>query len=128
MRTKIAIAVCVTGLLVTGCGGFNSGGVGSPVPTEKLLPQSLPKPAVGAEIEPEGSPAADAAFSENVEYELRGKVLDMTRSAGKTTAECPEDLGSKSGTTAICTTTFDGLELLWHVSIGERPWWCPWRQ
>ncbi|WP_406297217.1 hypothetical protein OH782_41715 (plasmid) [Streptomyces sp. NBC_01544] len=88
-----------------------------------MLPQKLTKPETEPEMEPQPSPAADAPFDENLAYELRGKTLKMAQAAGKTTAECPKGLESKSGTRATCTTTYDGLKVVWKVTIGKKAGW-----
>jgi hypothetical protein len=64
-----------------------------------------------------------ATFSQNLEWELRRKTRAMAAAAGKVTAECPKDLGSKSGTEVSCTSTYSGLELMWDVHIGDASEW-----
>ncbi|MET9647353.1 hypothetical protein [Streptomyces syringium] len=116
----VVSAVC---LLATGCsdgGSGKDGGGSTPKAAGTVLPQRLDKPAPMPEGELQPSPAADAAFSENLAYELRRKTQSMAGATGKITAECPKDLGSKSGTTATCTTTFEGVKVEWNVSIGGK--------
>lgn len=68
-------------------------------------------------------PADDAPFDENLAYELRLKTLKMAQATGRTTAECPKGLESKSGTRASCTTTYEGLKVVWDVTIGKKAGW-----
>jgi hypothetical protein len=68
----------------------------------------------------EPSPSDDATLSENLAYELRRKTLDMAKAAGEVTARCPKKVASKNGTRVTCTTTYEGLEVVWDVNIGEK--------
>ncbi|MET8436762.1 hypothetical protein ABZV61_29090 [Streptomyces sp900116325] len=121
MRMKILVAVGVAGLLATGCaeGSSSSDEKAKQPPAPTVLPQKLTKP----NAEPRPSPADDAPFDENLAYELRLKTLKMAQATGKTTAECPKGLESKSGTRATCTTTYDGLKVVWNVTIGKKSGW-----
>jgi hypothetical protein len=86
-----------------------------------LLPQKLAKPAttvVDDEIKP--SPAEGAPFAERLEYELRRRTGKMAHAEGETTAACPSNLASTKSTKATCTTTFDGVEVKWAVTIGDN--------
>lgn len=125
MRMKIVIAVSVVGLLATGCADGSSGSSkdAKSAPSPTVLPQKLTKPETEPETEPQPSPAADAPFDENLAYELRGKTLKMAQAAGKTTAECPKGLDAKSGTRATCTTTYEGLKVVWKVTVGKKAGW-----
>lgn len=128
MRNKIVTAVIVgaVGLLATGCGGGGSGSGGAgakSAPAFPVLPQEVPKPPAMPVGELKPSPAPDAPFSENLVYELRRKTLDMAGAPGKTAGACPKGLGSKAGTRATCTITYEGLEVVWDVSIGEKSGW-----
>ncbi|MFE7708802.1 hypothetical protein ACFU6I_24050 [Streptomyces sp. NPDC057486] len=125
MRIKIVVAVSAMGLLATGCaeGSSSSEKDAKQTPAAAVLPQKLTKPNTEPELEPQPSPADDASFDENLTYELRRKTLKMAQATGKTTAECPKDLGSKSGTRATCTTTYEGLKVAWDVTIGKKSGW-----
>lgn len=124
MRIKNVSVVVVSAvcLVATGCsdGGSGKDDGAKPKSTHTVLPQRLDKPAPMPEGELKPSPAADAAFSENLAYELRRKTQSMANATGKITAECPKDLGSKSGTQATCTTTFEDVKVEWNVSIGGK--------
>ncbi|MEV5379307.1 hypothetical protein B7P34_08560 [Streptosporangium nondiastaticum] len=128
MKSKI-VSVLIAGavcLAAAGCGGGKSGADragAEPKPAGTVLPQRLDEPPALPDEKTEPSPAADASFSENLEYELRRKTRDMARAEGSITAECPEDLASKSGTTTTCKTTFEGLQVEWDVRIGDKPAW-----
>ncbi|MET9414634.1 hypothetical protein ABZY03_10680 [Streptomyces klenkii] len=120
MSVLITGAVC---LVAAGCGGGKSGADGAggePKPAATVLPQKLDKPPAMPDDKAEPSPAADASFSENLEYELRRKTRTMAGATGSITAECPEGLGSENGTQATCKTTFEGLQVEWDVRIGEK--------
>ncbi|MFI7617850.1 hypothetical protein ACIBP6_42185 [Nonomuraea terrae] len=123
MRMKI-ISVLISGvvsLLTTGCAGGGDGSdsaTAEPAPAATVLPQKLAEPPAMPEEEP--SPADDATFSENLAYELRRKTLDMAKAAGKVTATCPKNVAAKSGTRMSCTTTYEGLEVVWDVTIGRK--------
>ncbi|MET8404870.1 hypothetical protein [Streptomyces sp900116325] len=125
MRMKILVAVGVAGLLATGCaeGSSSSDEKAKQPPAPTVLPQKLTKPNAEPDMEPRPSPADDAPFDENLAYELRLKTLKMAQATGKTTAECPKGLESKSGTRATCTTTYDGLKVVWNVTIGKKSGW-----
>lgn len=130
MRMKIVSVVLAAsmGLLVAGCGGGgsgsgSSGGGGEEKAIGKILPQKLAEPAAMPDEELQPSPADDAPFAENLAYELRRKTLDMARAPGKVTADCPKDVGSRSGTRVTCTTTYEGLKVVWNVSIGKKSGW-----
>ncbi|MFI6934361.1 hypothetical protein [Streptomyces sp. NPDC050287] len=89
-----------------------------------MLPQKLTKPAttvVDDEIKP--SPAEDAPFAEQLEYELRSRTVKMAYAEGRTTATCPSNLASTKATKATCTTTFDGVKVQWAVTIGDNAAW-----
>ncbi|MGW7091138.1 hypothetical protein [Streptomyces sp. NPDC054874] len=123
MRVKImTVSVGVVCLLATGCGGEGGQDDAKPRLAGDLLPQKVTEPAGGRDLEPSASPAADASFAENVAYELEGKTLGMAGSPGETVGTCPDDLGSKPGTTATCTVAYEGLEVEWNVTIGEKGW------
>ncbi|MFI1968327.1 hypothetical protein BLA24_13350 [Streptomyces cinnamoneus] len=125
MKSKI-VSVLIAGsmcLVATGCGGGKSSGGGGgakPKPAGTVLPQRLDKPPTMPDGELKPSPAAGASFSENLAYELRRKTQDMAGAPGEITAECPTDVGSKSGTKVTCKTTYEGLEVEWDVSIGDK--------
>ncbi|WP_326815575.1 MULTISPECIES: hypothetical protein [unclassified Streptomyces] len=125
MRMKIIVAVGVAGLLATGCTDGSSGSDkdAKSAPAATVLPQKLTKPNTEPETEPQPSPADDAPFDENLAYELRLKTLKMAQATGRTTAECPKGLESKSGTRASCTTTYEGLKVVWDVTIGKKAGW-----
>ncbi|WP_329166084.1 hypothetical protein OHB49_41110 [Streptomyces sp. NBC_01717] len=125
MRMKIVTAVIAVALLATGCarGSANSGRDAKPAPDPTVLQQKLTKPNTEPETEPHPSPADNAPFDENLAYELRLRTLKMAQATGKTTAECPKGLESKSGTRATCTTTYDGLKVVWNVTIGRKSGW-----
>ena len=123
MRMKIITAVGAVCLLATGCGsGGGSDADAKPELVGQLLPQKLTKPVGGPNLEPTASPAADAAFAENVAYELQRKTLAMANAPGAVTGKCPKGMGSKPGTTATCTITYEGVEVAWQVTIGEKGW------
>ncbi|MEV5238366.1 hypothetical protein AB0K89_04445 [Streptomyces cinnamoneus] len=125
MKSKI-VSVLIAGsvcLLAAGCGSEKSsrdGDSAKPKPSGTVLPQKLEKPPAMPEGELQPSPAADAPFSENLAYELRRKTQAMAGAPGDITAECPKDLESKNGTQATCKTTYEGLEVEWNVSIGDK--------
>ncbi|MEV7886677.1 hypothetical protein ACWD3I_19165 [Streptomyces sp. NPDC002817] len=123
MRMKIVAAASLVGLMATGCadGGTDSTDA-EPSPAGTLLPQKLTKPKSDPDLEPTPSPAADASFAEQLEYELRLRTLKMAQAEGKTTVECP-DLASTKGQQATCKATYDGLKLDWYVSIGDNAAW-----
>ncbi|MFJ7947252.1 hypothetical protein ACIQ6K_26910 [Streptomyces sp. NPDC096354] len=125
MRMKIVTAVGMVGVLATGCAEGNSGSDkgAKPAPASAVLPQKLPKPHAEPDMEPQPSPADDAPFDEHLAYELRLKTLKMAQATGKTIAECPKSLESKSGTRASCTTTYEGLKVVWKVTIGKKSGW-----
>ncbi|MER6994353.1 hypothetical protein [Streptomyces sp. NPDC000410] len=113
-------------LSATGCSGSGkgSGDAGNKAPERPVLPQAVPKPTTplpGGELQP--SPASDAGFHENLAYDLRRKTLNMAGTSGETTAECPKDVGSKEGAKATCTSTFEGVEVEWDVTIGKKSGW-----
>ncbi|MEU7728005.1 hypothetical protein AB0B78_22615 [Streptomyces sp. NPDC040724] len=118
MRMKIITAIGAVCLLATGCG---SGADTKPDPVGPLLPQKLTKPITGS-LEPTASPAADATFAENVVHELQRKTLTMANAPGTVTGECPKDMDSKPGTTVTCTITYEGVEVAWTVTFGEKGW------
>ncbi|MCF3106536.1 hypothetical protein IPZ58_33960 [Streptomyces roseoverticillatus] len=128
MKSKI-VSVLIAGvvcLAAAGCGGGKSGADGAggkPKPAGTVLPQRLEEPPAMPDEKSQPSPAADASFSENLEYELSRKTRDMARATGSITAECPEDLASKSGTQTTCKTTFEGLQVEWDVRIGDKSSW-----
>ncbi|MCC3773285.1 hypothetical protein [Streptomyces sp. UNOB3_S3] len=126
MRSKI-VSVLMAGsvcLLATACGSEEPSGKdrgsAKAMPSATVLPQRLEKPPTLPDEQLQPSPAADAPFSENLAYELRRKTRDMARAVGSITAECPKDLESKSGARVTCKTAFEGLEVEWDVSIGEK--------
>ncbi|MFF9508057.1 hypothetical protein ACF1BU_19870 [Streptomyces sp. NPDC014724] len=128
MRIKIATVVMVgaMGLLVTGCSGGGSGSDDAGTKSAAafpVLPQKVPKPPTMPEGELQPSPDADAPFSKNLAYELRRKTLDMAKAEGKTVGECPNDVASKAGTHVTCTITYEGLDVVWDVTIGEKSGW-----
>ncbi|MER7111148.1 hypothetical protein [Streptomyces sp. NPDC000229] len=124
MRTKIVIAVGALALLTTGCGSNSGSDDTTSKPKPPVLPQKLVKPGEwNYEPAPGTSPASDASFADNVAFELQRKTLQMANAPGKTTGECPKDLGSKSGTKVTCTTTYEGVKLVWDVTIGEKTGW-----
>ncbi|MEU9673437.1 hypothetical protein AB0D92_07805 [Streptomyces parvus] len=123
MRAKIITAVVgAVCLLATGCGGETGTDDAKPKLAGPLLPQKVTEPADSPDLEPSASPAADATFAENVAYELEDKTLTMAGFAGETTGRCPKDLGSTPGSAATCTVTYEGLEVEWNVTIGEKGW------
>ncbi|MBF6049209.1 hypothetical protein GO001_29145 [Streptomyces sp. NRRL B-1677] len=125
MKSKI-VSVLITGavcLAAAGCGGGKSGGDhagAEPKPAATVLSQRLDQPPAMPDEKAEPSPAADASFSENLEYELRRKTRAMAGAAGSITAECPKDVQSENGTQTTCKTTFEGLQVEWDVRIGEK--------
>ncbi|WP_058042942.1 hypothetical protein [Streptomyces roseifaciens] len=125
MKSKI-LSVLIAGsacLAAAACGSEKSSGnsdSAKPKPSVTMLPQRLEKPPTLPEEKLQPSPAADAPFSENLQYELRRKTLEMAGAPGKITAECPADISSNSGTKATCKTTYEGLEVEWNVTIGEK--------
>ncbi|HEX5569016.1 MAG TPA: hypothetical protein VFY14_19200 [Streptomyces sp.] len=126
MKRRIMVAVGATLLLTAGCangdpGSDDAGGISVPTPT--VLPQKLTKPGAAPDLEPQDSPADDAPFSEQLKYELEVRTLKMAAAEGETTATCPSDLEASKGTTADCTTTFEGLEVQWTVKIGDNAAW-----
>ncbi|TDT42080.1 hypothetical protein EV562_10149 [Streptomyces sp. BK208] len=127
MRIKIVAAVGCALLLATGCANGESGSDDAgaePASTATLLPQKLTKPAtavVDDEIKP--SPAEDAPFAEQLEYELRRRTVKMAHAEGDTTATCPANLASTKSTKATCATTFDGVKVEWAVTIGDNAAW-----
>ncbi|MDJ0380376.1 hypothetical protein [Streptomyces sp. G-G2] len=119
----IGIAGVVSaGLLATGCGGAGSKGA-APRPSISQLPNRLDRPGPRPEGELRPSPAADAPFAANLEYELRKKTLSLANATGEVTAECPKDVGSKKGSTALCTSHYKGAEVQWDVAIGDTSVW-----
>lgn len=119
----IGIAGVVSvGLLATGCGGTATK-TAKPEPSVSRLPNRLDRPAPRPEGELQPSPAADAPFAANLEYELRKKTLALANATGEVTAKCPEDVASKKGTTVVCTSRYKGAEVEWDVAIGESPAW-----
>ncbi|MCX4750741.1 hypothetical protein OG455_35445 [Kitasatospora sp. NBC_01287] len=131
MNTGRAAVVGMVSLmaLATGCGSAGSGSDGTgakaaPPTALALLPQKLDKPAGPyPDLTPSPSPAHDATFSENLEFELRRRTLAMTLAPGETSAQCPKDLDSKAGTTVACTVTYDSLDLVWDVALGDKAAW-----
>ncbi|WP_217237461.1 hypothetical protein [Streptomyces sp. AC555_RSS877] len=125
MRMKIFAVVGCTLVLATACAEGDKDDAGStPAPTASVLPQKLTKPAatvVDDEIKP--SPAEDAPFADQLEYELRRRTVKMAHTEGETTATCPSNLASTRSTRATCTTTFDGLKVEWAVTIGDNAAW-----
>ncbi|GGT57959.1 hypothetical protein GCM10010271_72000 [Streptomyces kurssanovii] len=119
MRLKTFIAVGTVALLATGCG---SDAVPDQPLAGPLLPQKLIPLGKRPPLEPKSSPAADATFSDNVEYELEKKTLSLANAPGRTSAECPDDLASKAGTVVTCTSTYEDAKVGWTVSIGESGW------
>ncbi len=123
MRVKIMTvfvgAVC---LLATGCGSEGGQDDTKPKLAGPLLPQKVTEPKSVPDLEPSASPSADATFAENVAYELEGKTIDMAGFGGETVGRCPDDLGSKAGTTAVCTVAYEGIKVEWDVTIGEKGW------
>ncbi|MEU2391430.1 hypothetical protein [Streptomyces sp. NPDC007369] len=124
MRMKIVgIGVMVgLGLMATGCGGTASKSAG-PEPSISQLPNRLDRPAPRPEGELQPSPAADAPFLANLEYELRKKTLDLANATGDATAKCPQHAESKKGATFFCRSIYKGAEVEWNVRIGENPGW-----
>ncbi|MCX5278102.1 hypothetical protein [Streptomyces virginiae] len=121
MRMKIiATVIGAVCLLATGCGG-GAGADAKQEPIGPLLPQKLTKPAMGG-LEPTASPAADATFAENVAYELQRKTLAMAGAPGAVTGDCPKGMESKPGSTVTCTITYEGVQVVWNVIIGEKGW------
>lgn len=117
------VALLVSAGCSSGGGGGDAGGKAS-ASAAAVLPQKLGKPAGAApELEPDASPAADAAFSEQLEYELRGRTLKMAGAPGVTAATCPEGLESSKGTTTTCAVTYDGVKVQWTVRIGDNAAW-----
>ncbi|MEO3891905.1 hypothetical protein [Nonomuraea sp. B5E05] len=109
------------GLLVTGCAGEGPGSDDAaawPASAATVLPQKLSEPPAMPKEEP--SPADDATLSENLAYELRRKTLAMAKAAGEVTARCPKKVAPKNGTRVTCKTTYEGLEVVWDVNIGEK--------
>ncbi|MFG2561287.1 hypothetical protein [Streptomyces sp. NPDC048496] len=129
MRMKIisvVVATTAVGLLATGCGGEGSGSGDAgakPAPVGAVLPQKLTEPPALPEDELQPSQADDATFGENLAYELRRKTLNMARAAGKVTSTCPKGLEPKGGSKVTCTTTYEGLEVEWDVTVGDKPGW-----
>ncbi|MFF3247732.1 hypothetical protein ACFYWY_29325 [Streptomyces sp. NPDC002870] len=124
-KIQTVAAAGVVGLLATGCGseGGSDNTDAKPKPGRTVLTQKLTKPTGGVDLEPAASPAADAPFAETVAYELQRKTLSMASASGKTTGQCPKAMGSKTGTKATCTTTYQGVEVVWDVTIGEKSGW-----
>ncbi|WP_138898755.1 hypothetical protein [Streptomyces chryseus] len=124
MRVKIIgiVGMVSVGLLATGCGGSESKSA-KPEPSISQLPNKLDRPAPKPEGELQPSPAAGAPFAANLEYELRQKTLTLANATGEVTAKCPTDVGSKKGTTVVCTSTYKGAEVEWDVAIGDKPGW-----
>ncbi|KOU62707.1 hypothetical protein [Streptomyces sp. IGB124] len=120
MRMKIITMLGAVCLLATGCSG-GGGSDGKEKPIGPLLPQKLTKPEMGS-LEPTASPAADATFAENVVYALQRKTLTMAGAPGAVTGECPKDMESKAGTTVTCTIIYEGVQVAWNVTIGEKGW------
>lgn len=108
--------------LATGCAGSGQEGSGArALPTPTLLPQKLDKPAGPyPDLTLSPSPSDDATFSENLEFELRCKTLEMAQVPGKTSAQCPKDLDSEAGTTVSCTVTYEDLNVVWDVRLGDK--------
>ncbi|MET8406357.1 hypothetical protein [Streptomyces sp900116325] len=123
MTTAAAVAgLSLLAVLAAGCGSSGSGTArAKPATTVTLLPQRVAKPAP-TELEPSSSPPADAPLSENLAFELRTRTLDMAGAMGTTSARCPE-LGSKTGTSVTCTVTYEGLRVVWDVTIGKKAAW-----
>ncbi|MEU3355375.1 hypothetical protein [Streptomyces sp. NPDC037389] len=125
MRSKI-VSVFIAGsvcLLAVGCGGEKSSkdsGGAKPKPSATPMSQRLENPPAVPDEKAQPSPAADAPVGENLAYELRKKTQDMAGAPGKITAECPQDVSTTSGTQVTCKTTYEGLEVEWKVSIGEK--------
>ena len=126
MLMKIVSLVGAALLLTAGCAGSDSGADnsgGKPSPTATVLPQKLTKPGPRPDLAPQDSPAADASFAEQLEYELQTRTLTMAHAQGKTTATCPSGMESSKGTKTTCTTTFNGLKVQWTVTIGDKADW-----
>ncbi|MFF3786237.1 hypothetical protein [Streptomyces sp. NPDC001933] len=126
MRIRIATVAIASALalMTAGCAGEESGSHDSaakPAPARPVLPQKVPKPPALPEEELQPSPDSDAPLSTNLVYELRRRTINMARASGKTAGECPRDLKPKAGTKATCTITYEGLEVVWDVTIGEEP-------
>ena len=126
MLMKIVSLVGAALLVTAGCAGSDSGADnagGKPSPTATVLPQKLTKPGPRPDLAPQDSPAADASFAEQLEYELQTRTLTMAHAQGKTTATCPSGMESSKGTKTTCTTTFNGLKVQWTVTIGDKADW-----
>ncbi|MER7466434.1 hypothetical protein [Streptomyces sp. NPDC097981] len=125
MRMRIVgiVAMVSVGLLATGCGGSDL--KSKPEPSISRLPNRLDRPGPLPEGDLQPSPAADAPFAANLEYELRKKTLSLANATGEVTATCPTDVGSKKGTTVVCTSNYKGAEVEWDVAIGDEPGWLP---
>ncbi|MFD7031519.1 hypothetical protein ACFWAR_26175 [Streptomyces sp. NPDC059917] len=122
MNTIGLVGVVSAGLLATGCGGAGSRSA-APAPSVSQLPFRLDRPAPRPEGDLQPSPAADAPFAANLEYELRKKTLALANATGKVTAKCPQDVASRKGTTVVCTSRFKGAEVEWDVAVGDKPGW-----
>ncbi|MBM7442859.1 hypothetical protein [Streptomyces sp. HB132] len=126
MRTKILYMVIATAvsLSASGCASGDSDTAGADEQViGEILPQKLARPADRPKEDLQPSPADDATFGENLAHELRRKTLAMADASGEATAECPEDIGSTSGSQVSCTVTYEGLEVAWNVSIGDTSGW-----
>ncbi|MEW2298221.1 hypothetical protein ABZ719_36995 [Streptomyces sp. NPDC006743] len=128
MRSKIVITLGAAALLATGCGGKSDPSAAdakasASASAPAAMAQKLTRPAASPELEPSPSPAGSAPFSDQLAYELRSKTLEMADAPGRTTAQCPKTTGSKKGTKVTCTSTYEGLEIRWEVTLGDKaPW------
>lgn len=123
MRKFISGGLAAAVLLAATACSSGSSDTTDTAPATPKLPQVVAKPPALPEEELKPSPSSEAPFNEQVAYELRRKTLGMARAKGTTTGECPKDLGSKSGTRATCTTTYDDIKIQWDISIGDKSAW-----
>ncbi|GAA4605537.1 hypothetical protein BJY16_005427 [Actinoplanes octamycinicus] len=127
MRGKRLAVLGVVSVVLAGCGdGSESGSddsVAESPPSHAVLPQRIDRPQGTPALEPSPSPGANASLSENLEYELRKKTLQMASAAGDTTAVCPERISGTAGTKVTCRATYRGLAVTWDVTLGDKPGW-----
>ncbi|MEV7955248.1 hypothetical protein [Streptomyces sp. NPDC088141] len=123
MTIASVVMASALGLLASGCTGGDSSARSAPAapkPTSTVLPQILSKPNMDPIPEPLPSPATDATFSENLAYELRRKTVRMANAEGKTDGRCPKGLKPDQGTRATCTINYEGLNVVWDETIGDK--------
>ncbi|MFD4998309.1 hypothetical protein [Streptomyces buecherae] len=111
-------------MVAVGCSESSSSGDSSDAakkPQKTVLPQRLDQPHA-TDPQELTDPPETAPFPQQLAHELRKRTLKMAYVDGKTTAHCPASTGKK-GAKVTCTTTYEGHEIEWHVTIGDEVAW-----